>query len=392
MVRGFDCIQDDDCVRFLCNVLFPKDQSVFYRVDVMFLHSPLSGWAVATPMRRTVGDSDLHQQLINLLQHSLMDGVCVVRFLDETSDSETVFVTSDRLTVCPVPPLARVEQALRLVGLPSLLQHLDRQILPTYHLYASCLGNDAGRLSYLVAWHSSELQPWQYYMLEQQVALLQSDRPKTTSQQILTMLQDVEHQIRTPLSLIQLYTDLLNNETPPAVGKTHIQQIQSTVAGLQSTLKKLTQGELRNGPKRHQVDLKLLLLDVLELLQPMLEKRDINLALDFQDCAIALDDWQIRQVLQNIIDNAIWFSPVGGTITCRCLRFQKEVLIQIADQGVGLSSQDQQNLFQANYSQRPGGTGMGMMIAKQIIMQHGGQIWAENLPTGGTQFAIALPC
>jgi signal transduction histidine kinase len=361
---------------------------------MMFLHSPLSEQAVGTawPAKRTVGESDLHQQLINLLQHSLIDGVCVVRFLDESFDPETVFVTSDRLTVCPVPPLARIEQALLSMEMLSQLQKLDRQILPTYHLYASCLSNDAGRLSYLVAWHSSDLQPWQHYMLEQQVAVLKSDRPKTTSQQVLTMLQDVEHQIRTPLSLIQLYTDLLDRESPAAEKKTHIQQIQSTISGLQSTLKKLTQGELRNGPKRHQVNLKLLLLDVLELLQPMLEKRDINLALDFQDCAIALDDWQIRQVLQNIIDNAIWFSPVRGTITCRCLRFQKEVLIQIADQGVGLSSQDQQNLFQANYSQRPGGTGMGMMIAKQIIQRHGGRIWAENLPTGGTQFGITLPC
>jgi signal transduction histidine kinase len=359
---------------------------------MMFLHSPLSEQAVGTawPAKRTVSESDLHQQLINLLQHSLMDGVCVLRFLDESFDPETVFVTSDRLTVCPVPPLALIEQALRSAGMPSKLQQLDWQILPTYHLYAVCLSHDAGKLSYLVAWHSSNLQPWQYYMLEQQVAVLK--QAKTISQQVLTLLQDVEHQIRTPLSLIQLYTDLLSRETPPAAKKTHIQQIQSTISGLQSTLKKLTQGELRNGPKRHQVNFKLLLLDVLELLQPMLEKRDINLALDVQDCAIALDDWQIRQVLQNIIDNAIWFSPVGGTITCRCLRFQKEVLIQIADQGVGLSSQDQQNLFQANYSQRPGGTGMGMMIAKQIILQHGGQIWAENLPTGGTQFAIALPC
>jgi signal transduction histidine kinase len=360
---------------------------------MMFLHSPLSKQAVGTawPAKRTVGEGDLHRQLINLLQHSLIDGVCVVRFLDEISDPETVFVTSDRLTVCPVPPLALIEQALRGAGMPAGLQQLDRldrQILPTYHLYASCLSCDAGRLSYLVAWHSTQLQPWQYYMLEQQVAVLKQEKP--IAQQVLTVLQDVEHQIRTPLSLIQLYTDLLDRESPS--DKNHIQQIRSTISGLQSTLKKLTQGELRNCPKRHLVDLKLLLLDVLEGIQPMLEKRDINLALDFQDCAIALDDWQIRQVLQNIIDNAIWFSPVGGTITCRCLRFQKEVLIQIADQGVGLSTQDQQNLFQANYSQRPGGTGMGMMIAKRIIQQHGGQIWAENLPTGGTQFAIALPC
>jgi signal transduction histidine kinase len=357
---------------------------------MMFLHSPLSEQAVGTtwPVKRTVGESDLHQQLINLLQHSLMDGVCVLRVLDESSDPETVFVTSDRLTVCPVPSLKLIEQALRVAGMPSELQYLGRQILPTYHLYASCLSDDPGRFSYLVAWHSSELQSWQSYMLEQKVAVLKQE--KTIAQQVLTVLQDVEHQIRTPLSLIQLYTDLLTSEGPSE--KTHIQQIQSTISGLQSTLKKLTQGELRNCPKRQVVDLKLLLLDVLEGIQPMLEKRDINLALDFQDCAIALDDWQIRQVLQNIIDNAIWFSPVGGTITCRCLRFQKEVLIQIADQGVGLSSQDQQNLFQANYSQRPGGTGMGMMIAKQIIQRHGGQIWAENLPTGGTQFAIALPC
>jgi signal transduction histidine kinase len=368
----------------------------------MFLHSPFLRWPLAggaiAPAAAEVSDqiksveSGLQQQLSALLRHSLIDGVCVVRYFPERAEPEMVLVKSDRLMVCPVPPLAKIEAIL--LTRDWEMQYLGRTLLPSYHLYSRRLESSMGELQYIVVWHGSELQPWQEYMLEQQVALLNQENAPiaVTPQQVLTVLKDVEHQIRTPLSLIQLYADLLDREASQDGQKIQIQQIQSTIGGLQASLKKLTQGELRDRPKRHEVNLKLLLLDVLEVLHPMLEKRQINLALSFQDCTIALDDWQIRQVFQNIVDNAIWFSPMGGTLTCRCQRFQKEMLVQISDQGAGLSIKDQQNLFQTNYSQRPGGTGMGMMIAKQIIQQHGGQIWAENLPSGGAQFSITLPC
>jgi signal transduction histidine kinase len=347
----------------------------------------------------------INQQLNSLVQHSGIDGVCVV-WHNGSNQRQTAFSGKENLTVCPLPPLPRIEAMLakQWDQYNPQVQDLGTQVIQNYGLYGYWLGNN-DHPAYLLAWHSVDLLPCQRYMLQQQAMVvnlsmqkdvrLSGNVPKLeppVSQQVLRILQDTEHQLRTPLSLIKLYADLLGQQLPNDGKKAQLNCIQSTVATLESTLKQLTQGQLHTAPQRHHADVKLLLLDVLETLQPLLDRKEINLCLDLQSCPIDLDVWQIRQVLQNILDNAIFFTPKGTTITCRCRQFQTEVLIQIADQGGGLSTQDRHNLFQVNYSRRSGGTGMGLAIAKQIIQHHAGNIWAENLPTQGAQFSITLPC
>jgi signal transduction histidine kinase len=106
---------------------------------------------------------------------------------------------------------------------------------------------------------------------------------------------------------------------------------------------------------------------------------------------VAVDRSQIKQVFDNLLSNAVHFSPFGGTVTCQWQIFRHEVLFEISDQGPGLSEEDLKQAFTAFYSRRPGGTGLGLAIAKKIILDHHGNLWVQNLPGGGAQFSFTLP-
>lgn len=84
-----------------------------------------------------------------------------------------------------------------------------------------------------------------------------------------------------------------------------------------------------------------------------------------------LDSLQVKQVFNNLLSNAIHFSPIGSTIAINWQVFHSEVTISIADQGTGLSQTDLQNLFTPFYSRRPKGTGLELTIAQEVIVHKG---------------------
>ena len=110
----------------------------------------------------------------------------------------------------------------------------------------------------------------------------------------------------------------------------------------------------------------------------------------------ALDD-RLAQVFRNLIDNAISFSPPGGTITVRLARRGAGVVVSIEDQGPGFPAAKAETIFDRFYSERPAGekfgthSGLGLSISKQIVEAHGGSITATNRAGGGARFEIWLP-
>lgn len=100
---------------------------------------------------------------------------------------------------------------------------------------------------------------------------------------------------------------------------------------------------------------------------------------------------QIKQVFDNLLSNAVHFSPNSGTVYCNWQVFKEEVFIQVSDEGKGISPEDLLNIFNPFCSHRPGGTGLGLTIAKKIVLDHQGSLWAKNLLGSGAQFCIILP-
>ena len=106
---------------------------------------------------------------------------------------------------------------------------------------------------------------------------------------------------------------------------------------------------------------------------------------------LKVDRLQMQQVFDNLLSNAVHFSPLAGTITCSWQIFQNEVSIQVSDEGSGLSPEDLQKIFNPFYSRREGGTGLGLTIARKIVLSHQGSLWAQNVKSGGARFSLILP-
>ncbi len=110
---------------------------------------------------------------------------------------------------------------------------------------------------------------------------------------------------------------------------------------------------------------------------------------------IPMDFVLIVQVLANLIDNSLKYSPPNTPIDIRAWQAEREIYIQVSDQGVGIPDGDLTRIFDKFYRvQRPeniSGTGLGLSISKGIIEAHQGRIWAENRPGGGTIISFTLP-
>lgn len=112
---------------------------------------------------------------------------------------------------------------------------------------------------------------------------------------------------------------------------------------------------------------------------------------------VNIDQDKITQVLDNIISNALKYSPDGGVITCQVIMYHEHIEVKISDQGVGIPKENIHRIFERFYrvdkarARRFGGTGLGLAIAKEMIQAHHGQIWATSIEGKGTTIHFTLP-
>jgi two-component system sensor histidine kinase KdpD len=135
---------------------------------------------------------------------------------------------------------------------------------------------------------------------------------------------------------------------------------------------------------------------VIERMRSALAGRTIRTMIRRDLPAVWIDPIQIDQVLTNIVENAVRWSPPGGEIAVSAARWQDAVRVRVADQGPGVPKEDRDRVFEAfatgRGDTRPGGgTGLGLAIARAIVGAHGGRIWIEGVPGGGTAVVFDLP-
>jgi signal transduction histidine kinase len=114
------------------------------------------------------------------------------------------------------------------------------------------------------------------------------------------------------------------------------------------------------------------------------------------DERVTLDADKIKQVLRNLLDNAIKFSPEGGTIDVGTERIGGSIRVSVRDQGPGIPQDELEAVFDkfvqsSKTKTGAGGTGLGLAICQEIIAAHRGRIWAENRPEGGATFSFEIP-
>lgn len=351
-------------------------------------------WSEAHP--HPIGlQPDLQNSLEEFVAQFKLAGGCFV-WLDRQSLQPQSIACSGEF---PLPDgLAKLESGvdwgqLEHVPLYETVPLRSVPLTPPEQLYA-CLCSQAAGLLYLVFWNPIELAEHQQYGITLYARSLQLRFSKPADEHQLhlhTTLQRAQHQLRTPLALILLYVDLLSQVRWDGPSQEWLENLRAVVEEMGNSLNHLT--ELAPLPQTcvGVYDLRQLFEQSCKALQPWIEKKNLKLVYPTQSLSLQTHGWKLRQVLQNILSNAIAFSPEAGEIACEWHGFQAEVLIKIWDQGPGLSPEDLRSLGTPFYSRRPGGTGLGLFIAKQILSEHRGSLWAENLPDGGAQFCIALP-
>ena len=126
------------------------------------------------------------------------------------------------------------------------------------------------------------------------------------------------------------------------------------------------------------------------------DKKDINIQFDIpEDTAVMVsaDAVQIDRVIANLMDNAIKYTGSGGTITVKLLDRDTDVLVQVADTGIGIQEEHIPHLFNAFYrvGRDAKGSGLGLSIAKRTVEANGGKIWVESVNERGSTFSFTLP-
>ena len=110
-----------------------------------------------------------------------------------------------------------------------------------------------------------------------------------------------------------------------------------------------------------------------------------------------VDPKHIEQVLRNLVSNAVKYSPEGGTITVQGRGDQRQLLVSVSDQGMGIPLEDLERVFERFYrvdseiTQRVRGVGLGLAVCRGMVEAHGGRIWVESTLGEGSTFYFTLP-
>ena len=217
------------------------------------------------------------------------------------------------------------------------------------------------------------------------------------------MIADVSHELRTPLTVIQGNLRALLDDVYP-LGKAEIATIydESVLLGrLVNDLRQLAQAEAG------QLALHIRPGDVAELVRGALvpfeasaAAQDVALLLELPAGlpAVVADADRVRQVIHNLVANALRYTPAGGTVTCAArLEEERSVVFEVRDTGAGIAAADLPHVFERFWRadrsrlREQGGSGLGLAIARQIVEAHGGRIGAESQPGQGSRFWFSLP-
>ncbi len=218
------------------------------------------------------------------------------------------------------------------------------------------------------------------------------------------LLSALAHEMRTPLTSIKGYSTALLMEGAsfsPEAQREFLQIIDEECDILQDLIHDLLEssvieaGLLRLEPQ--PVILQRLVREVVDDLAHRSRKHRFVVDIPEGFPIIEADPLRVMQVLRNLLDNSVKYSPQGGLIVIRGEARDTEVLISVADQGVGIAPEDLNRLFEKFFRARSGlirnvvGSGLGLPIARTIVESHGGRIWAESKVGQGTTLYFTLP-
>ncbi len=230
-----------------------------------------------------------------------------------------------------------------------------------------------------------------------------------TEQERRDFVSNVSHELRTPLTSIKSYSEALAEGAwqDESIAPHFLEVIESESNRMIRMISNLLDLSKIDGGQivlnKDYVDLKRVLNFILDRLEftvandPNGENYQIVREFTPRDIYVDIDQDRMTQVIDNLLNNAIKYSPDGGTVTVRLSEEQGYVKVSVIDEGLGISKSDAERLFERFYrvdkarSREQGGSGLGLAISKEVIELHGGQIWVESVEGKGSNFSFTLP-
>ena len=225
------------------------------------------------------------------------------------------------------------------------------------------------------------------------------DRLQAQNLELATLAGGLAHEIRNPLSTIRMNLELLGEdlgEEDLPNGRRMLERVdklKKECVNLEGVLNDFLQFSRAGQPDLTDANLNDEVRDFLSFLTPQAEELGIELRphLDANLPTVKLDSTLIRQVLTNLARNALQAMSDGGTLEFLTMVRDGGVVLEVIDTGNGMDAQTVEKMFQAFFSTRSGGSGLGLPTVRRIIEAHDGRILCDSEPGSGTRFTVLLP-
>ena len=213
----------------------------------------------------------------------------------------------------------------------------------------------------------------------------------------------VSHELRTPLAQIRMFTDtlLLDRVRNPAESRRAIEIIGQEAHRLSQLADNVLYFHRHRrapaGGPSELIELNELMQDVIDSFAPLAASKRVSLHLAVHDDGLLVRGHvgALRQVLLNLLDNAVKFGPAGQTVTISVASAHDRAVLTVDDQGDGVPPGERVRVFRAfergGNTHGTGGAGIGLAIVGQIVATHGGSVSVDEAPGGGARFAVSLP-
>jgi two-component system phosphate regulon sensor histidine kinase PhoR len=216
---------------------------------------------------------------------------------------------------------------------------------------------------------------------------------------------NVSHEFKTPLTAIQGFAEtLLSGALDDKANRKRFVEIirehARRLARLTDDLLKLSRIEAgRLELEIRPIRVEVLVNGCVETARLKAKAKGLEIQVDLQENAPAVrgDGAQLGEVLQNLLDNALQYTPAGGKIEVKARSSGHDVIFTVSDTGIGIPESDLERIFERFYrvddarSREAGGTGLGLSIARHIVEAHGGRIWVESAVGHGSRFHFSVP-
>jgi two-component system sensor histidine kinase HydH len=207
-------------------------------------------------------------------------------------------------------------------------------------------------------------------------------------------VSEIAHDMKTPLMAIGGFANQVSKkleQNDPNQKKLGI-VIQET-ARLESMVKEMLDFGKPLQLKPSKTDFNELVLESIKVAQPMAKKNGVKLESDLEPSlpSVLLDAPRVKQVILNLITNAVQASPTGEHVLVRSRMENPWVIMEVVDCGCGITKENHESIFHPFFSTKDGGTGLGLGIVKKIVENHGGDISFHPNPEKGVTFTVRLP-